>query len=131
MRLPTRFRERFAAGYIAQSPVDMQAALFATLHHQIGALGGAADPQHRVAPFEEALGDRMKDLVERIIANVPGPGKRDERQREPFADDGNMTGPVDRQRVLFHHADILRHPRRIVARARAIGSGDENHLPLK
>ena len=88
----------------------------------------AADAQHRVAAFEEPLGNRVEDLVEGLVANLPGAGERDERQREPLADDGHVSGAVDRQRVRFHDANVLRHPRRIVVGARAIRSGDENHL---
>src|SRR4029078_13658679 len=56
---------------------------------------------------------------------------RDEREREPLAHDRDVSRAEERQRVSLHLADVVRHLRRIVGRAGAIGTGDEDHQAVR
>ena len=95
--------------------------------HLIGARRCAADAQHRLAAGDEALGDRMEDLVECVVADTSRSRQLDEWQRQPLADDRDVPGPEQRQRELLHRRDVGLHLRRVVAGTGPVRSGDEDH----
>ena len=42
-------------------------------------------------------GDGMKDLIEDLVADLPGAGQLDQRKRKPLAEDGQMSGAEQTQ----------------------------------
>src|SRR3954469_19603782 len=73
----------------------------------------------------------MKDLVEWGVPDVFGSGEGNEWQGEPFTDQRNVAGAENRQRVRFHHSDVLRQLRGVVSRTRAIWASDEDQQRLR
>ena len=69
-----------------------KAAALRRPHHQVRALRGTSDAQHTITAREQTLGDRMKDLVERSIANPLGACHRHQWKSEPLANEWNVTG---------------------------------------
>src|SRR5437773_2436000 len=91
-----------ASRHVAQPLVNGESERARLLHHQVGSLRRASDSQDRVATSDDAFGDRMKDFSEWLIADLSRTCKRDERQREPFADDGNVAGAEEGQSIPLH-----------------------------
>ena len=71
-------------------------------HHLVGTGRSATDTKHGVAAGDEAFGNGVKDLVEGIVSHVARAGQRHQRQRQPFADDGDVPGAKEWQRVALH-----------------------------
>ena len=95
--------------------------------HLVGTGRCTADTEHGVTTGDEALGDRVEDLVERVVADTRRSGQLDERQRQPLADDRDVSCPEQRQRELLHRRDVGLHLRWVVAGAGPVRAGDQDH----
>src|SRR5436189_1550559 len=91
-----------ASRHLAQPLVNGESERARLLHHQVSSLRRASDSQDRVATSDDAFGDRMKDFSEWLIADLSRTCERDERQGEPFADDGNVAGAEEGQSIPLH-----------------------------
>ncbi|HUL66668.1 MAG TPA: hypothetical protein VLW55_18870 [Burkholderiaceae bacterium] len=96
-------------------------------HHFVGARGWSADAKAGVALLDQAPRDRMKDLVEDVVADALRSCVLDERQGVPFSHDGQMAQAEQLERNLRHRADVPGDQSWIVVGAGAIGAGNENH----
>src|SRR5689334_557483 len=72
----------------------------------------------------------MEDLLERPVADVAGSGEGNERKREPFAHERNVSRPEQWERVRFHGADVRRELLGVVAGTGPVWAGDEDHEGL-
>ena len=72
-----RFGKAFAPWYLGQRAEHQESALLRNLHHQVRAMRRPANAKHGVAPVEESLGNRVKDLGEwphrQSCASPPAP----------------------------------------------------------
>ena len=61
-------------------------------HHLVGTGRSATDTEDGITTGDEAFGNRVKDFVEGIVSHLARAGQGHQRQRQPFADDGDVTG---------------------------------------
>jgi len=106
---------------------DSQATFLGEADVFVRAFGGAGEAQDGVAAGDEAVGDGVEDFVVDGVAGVFRACFAQERQREPFADEGDVSGAVKRESYGLEAAEVPGHERRIVVGAAAIGAGDEDH----
>ena len=109
---------------------DSQATFLGEADVFVRAFGGAGEAQDGVAAGDEAVGDGVEDFVVDGVAGVFRACFAQERQREPFADEGDVSGAVKRESYGLEAAEVPGHERRIVVGAAAIGAGDEDHQGL-
>jgi len=77
-----------ALGNLGQIPKDAFAQPLPRRDHIVGAGRRSADAQHGVALAQKLARDGMEDLVEHGIADLLRAGMLEQRQGEPFAEDG-------------------------------------------
>ena len=126
-RQENRFGKASHPGTSASALKHAQASLPGNLHHQIVAPATRRPCARRIAPFEEALGNRWKDFNERSVANRARTGQRDQRQREPFAHHGQMSGAIEWEGVGLHCPHVGGQLRWVVTGTRPIRARNENH----
>jgi hypothetical protein len=66
--------------------------LFRQANHEIGPLRRSTDAQYGIATSDQPLGNRMEDCFEGLVSYASRTGERYEGQREPLADDGDVSG---------------------------------------
>src|SRR5450830_1399528 len=59
-------------------------------------------PKDRVAAGQQALGERMEDLVERVVSDRQLAREGDQRTAHPLSHHGDVPRVEDRQRNLLH-----------------------------
>jgi hypothetical protein len=97
------------------------------LDHFIRARRGSADAQASIAARHQLPRDGVKDRVKDVVADALRTGQLDQRQRKPFAHDGQMSRAKHLQRYLGHGTHIGSNQGRIVVGAGSIWPGDKNH----
>ena len=68
----------------------------------------------------------MEDLVEDRVADAGRARVLDQRQREPFAHDGQVAAAKELQRRLGHRVDVALDQDGVVVGAGAVRTGDED-----
>jgi hypothetical protein len=86
-----------AAGNFCECVEDLQAAGFGKADVFVRAFGGAGEAQDGVAAGDKAVGDGVEDFVVDGVAWVFGACFAQERESEPFADEGDVAGAVEGQ----------------------------------
>ena len=112
---------------LSEAGVDTQAEAAADANHFIGTSGLAAYAQNSIALFQKANGDGMEDFIEGLVPNLFGACEINERKRQPLAEHGNVPGTEDWQRLRLHLFEIFLDQDRIVIRAGAVGTGNQDH----
>ena len=119
-----------AAGDFGKVVVDGEATFFGQADVFVGAFGGSGEAQDGVAAGDEAVGDGIEDFVVDGVAGVFGACFAKEREGEPFADEGDVAGAVEREGYGLEMAQVLGHFFRVVIGAGAVGAGDQDHQGL-
>jgi hypothetical protein len=70
----------------------------------------------------------MEDLIEHLIAYLLRSPQFDQRKRQPFSEDWNVSGTEDRERVRLHLLHIFLDQSRIVVGAGAVRAGNQDQL---
>src|SRR5579863_10582665 len=112
---------------LVERAVDLQPKAPADAYHLIGSRRGASDSKHAIALFQKPSRNRMKYFVKGLVADLLRPGQFNQRERKPLAKNRNVPGAENGQRVRLHLPDVSLDQGRIVIRARAIGTGNQNH----
>ena len=116
-----------AAGNFCELMEYLEAAFVGEADVFVCALRCAGKAKDGVAAGDEAIGDGVEDFVVDGVAWMFGAGFAEQGKGEPFADERDVAGAVEREGHGLKVAQVLGHFFGIVAGAGAIGSGDEDH----
>ena len=116
-----------AAGNLCELMEYLEAAFVGEADVFVCALRCAGKAKDGVAAGDESIGDRVEDFVVDGVAGVRGAGFAEQGKGEPFADERDVAGAVEREGHGLEIAQVLGHFFGIVAGAGAIGAGDEDH----
>ena len=98
-------------------------------HHEVRALGRAADPETGVASRQDTFSDRVEEPI--VGVDVAGAfGLFDERQSEPFTHHRQVATAVELERDRGHRLDVRGDPGRIASCPRPVRPGDQDHQLL-
>ena len=116
-----------AAGNFRQLMEYEETALAGETDVFVGPFGCAGKAEDGIAAGDEAVGDGVEDFVVDGVAGVLGAGFAKQGQGQPFADERDVAGAVEREGYGLEVAQVLGHFFRVVIGAGAIGSGDQDH----
>jgi hypothetical protein len=121
------FRGSTAAGDFGEMVEDLQATGLGQADVFVCPFGGARETQDGVAAGDESVGDGVEDFVVDGIARVFGSGFAEKREGQPFADERDVAGAIERQGCRLQLAEIVGHLFWVVVGAAAVRAGDEDH----
>ena len=113
-----------AAGNFSELMEYLETALMGKTNVFVGALGCAGKAEDGVAASDEAVGDGVEDFVVDGVARMRGAGFAEQGQGEPFADEGDVAGAVEREGNGLEVAEVLGHFFGVIVGAGAIGACD-------
>lgn len=109
---------------LIQAVENFQPAFFGDADILVGAPGFTFKAKDGIAYSEQPIRYGICELIINIVADFLRSGSAHERQRDPFADHGNMSCTKQRKRDVLEAPQIFFHQLWLIVCPAAIGTGN-------